>query len=84
MGPDDIQPLLDRLVAACLPDERLTAVLVYGSHAAGHADSLSDLDIGLVTTAAAHDDVVPTWTHSRGPWENRCFAKTSASHRTST
>ena len=58
MMADDVQPLIDRLVAACLPDERVTALLVFGSHAAGKADAFSDLDIGLVTTDDAHDDVV--------------------------
>jgi predicted nucleotidyltransferase len=55
---DDIQPLIGRLVAACLADQRVIALLLYGSHAAGEADAFSDLDIGLVTTDAAHDDVV--------------------------
>ena len=58
MEAHDIEPLIDRLVTVCEPDERVVALLVYGSRAAGDADRFSDLDIGLITTDAAHDDVI--------------------------
>jgi predicted nucleotidyltransferase len=54
----DYQPLIDRFVAACRDDERVVAALLYGSHARGTADQYSDLDLGLVTTDASHDDFV--------------------------
>ena len=50
--------LLDRVTALVESDERLLAALVFGSHATGTADAFSDVDIGLVVTDAAHDEVV--------------------------
>jgi len=55
-GPLDHQPLIDRFVAACRDDDRVVAALLYGSQARGEADAYSDLDLGLVTTDADHDD----------------------------
>jgi predicted nucleotidyltransferase len=56
--PHDYQPLIDRFVAACRDDDRVVAALLYGSQARGTADASSDLDLGLVTTDASHDDFV--------------------------
>ena len=58
MTTRDIQPWLDRLVEICRTDARIIALLLVGSHAAGRADTFSDIDIGLVTTDAAHDAVI--------------------------
>jgi lincosamide nucleotidyltransferase B/F len=58
MEAADVRRLSDRLVAACAADDRLVAALLYGSHAAGTADALSDVDFGIVTTDAAHDEVI--------------------------
>ena len=58
MTAHDIQPWLDRVVEVCRPDERVIAVLLLGSHAAGRADRYSDIDIGLVTTDAGLEAVV--------------------------
>jgi predicted nucleotidyltransferase len=49
-----VQPLIDMARA----DERISAVLLYGSRVAGSADEHSDVDIGVVTTEEAYDDVV--------------------------
>ena len=57
-GTHDYQPLIDRFVAACRDDDRVVAALLYGSRARGTADAYSDLDLGLVTTDASHDDLV--------------------------
>jgi predicted nucleotidyltransferase len=54
--PAHHQALLDRFVAACRVDERVSAALLYGSHASGLADMHSDLDLGLITTDLAFDD----------------------------
>lgn len=54
----DYRRLVDRVVALAEADDRIRAAFVYGSHATGSADRFSDLDIGLVTTDDAFDDVV--------------------------
>jgi predicted nucleotidyltransferase len=48
--------LVDRLVAVGRADDRIRALLVYGSHARDEADAFSDLDIGIVVADAAYDD----------------------------
>lgn len=48
----------ERFESIGLADERIRAVLVYGSHADGTADAFSDLDIGLVVDDAAYEDVL--------------------------
>jgi len=58
MEPRDPAPLLDRLTAWAATDERILAVLVYGSHATGTADAYSDVDIGVVLADAHHDAVI--------------------------
>jgi len=53
----DAQVLIELLTDICERDPRIAALLVFGSHARGEADAFSDLDIGLVTTAADRDAV---------------------------
>ena len=53
MDLHDYRPLLDRLVAVAAADDRILAVLLYGSHARGEADAYSDIDVGLVATDSA-------------------------------
>jgi predicted nucleotidyltransferase len=48
----------ERIESIGLADDRLRAVLVYGSHATGSADAFSDLDVGLVIADAFYDDVL--------------------------
>jgi lincosamide nucleotidyltransferase len=50
--------LADRAAAIGRRDDRIVAVLVYGSHAAGTADEHSDLDLGIVTTDDGFDSLV--------------------------
>jgi predicted nucleotidyltransferase len=52
------QIIMIRFVAACQADERIVAATLYGSHASNAADAYSDLDLGLITTDAAHDEFV--------------------------
>jgi predicted nucleotidyltransferase len=56
--PPHHQAVLDRFVAACQADERMLAAVLSGSHARGTADAHSDLDLGLITTDAAYENVV--------------------------
>ena len=48
----------ERIAAIGQADDRIRAVLLYGSHATGSADAFSDLDIGLVVADDAYDDVL--------------------------
>ena len=50
--------LAERATAIGTLDDRVVAVLVYGSHAAGTADEHSDLDLGIVTTDDGFDSFV--------------------------
>jgi predicted nucleotidyltransferase len=52
------QGILDRFVKACQPDERIVAALLVGSYVKGKADEHSDLDLYLITTDEAYDDLV--------------------------
>ena len=56
--PPHHRRVLDRFVATCQADERVVAAVLAGSYARGTADAYSDLDLGLITTDAAHADVV--------------------------
>jgi predicted nucleotidyltransferase len=58
MDLHDYRPLLDRLVSVAAADDRILAVLLYGSHATGEADAYSDIDVGLVATDSAFDQLV--------------------------
>ena len=50
--------MTDRIAALGQADDRIRAVLLYGSHATGTADAYSDLDIGLVVADDAYDGVL--------------------------
>ena len=54
----NVEQLLDRVVRLAEADDRIAAVLVYGSHASGRADEHSDVDIGLVVADDAHAQVL--------------------------
>ena len=54
--PPHLQAILNRFVAACRADKRVTAALLVGSYARGAADTHSDLDLFLITDDAAYDD----------------------------
>ena len=50
--PHGHRVVLDRFVAACRADERVVAAFLSGSYAGGAADEYSDLDLGVIITAA--------------------------------
>jgi predicted nucleotidyltransferase len=58
MDDSEYRRITARIVAIGQADDRIRAVLVFGSHATGSADAFSDLDIGLVLADAAYDDVL--------------------------
>jgi predicted nucleotidyltransferase len=58
MDESRVQEALERFIAAAQADERIVAVLLYGSHAAGTADEFSDLDLGVVTADGRLDEVM--------------------------
>lgn len=56
--PDNHQQIIDRFVAVCQADERIIAAFLGGSYAEGRADKYSDLDLYVVTSNAAYDDLL--------------------------
>ena len=50
--------MTERIAAIGQADDRIRAVLLYGSHATGTADAYSDLDVGLVVADDAYDEVL--------------------------
>jgi len=56
LPPPHLQAVIDRFVAACRADERVTAAFLAGSYARGAADAHSDLDLFLVTADNTYDD----------------------------
>jgi predicted nucleotidyltransferase len=54
----DYQAIIERFVAACAADERVIAAALYGSRAWGAEDEHSDLDLAVITTDEAYDDVI--------------------------
>jgi lincosamide nucleotidyltransferase len=58
--PHRHQAVLDRFITACRADERVVAAFLGGSYAAGTADAHSDLDLFLLVTDAAYDEVWAT------------------------
>ena len=56
LPPPPVQMVIDRFVAACRADERVTAAFLVGSYAKGAADAHSDLDLILVTADDGYDD----------------------------
>jgi predicted nucleotidyltransferase len=55
--PRDHAAVIARFVEACSADERIVAAFLGGSVARGEADELSDLDLCVITTDDAVDDV---------------------------
>ena len=51
------QEFVDRFMKACIEDERVVAAFLGGSYVKGKADEYSDVDLCLITTEAAHEDV---------------------------
>lgn len=58
MEEPEYRRLVDSLLRVTDGDNRVAALLVYGSRAGDAADRFSDLDVGLVTTDDAYDQVV--------------------------
>jgi predicted nucleotidyltransferase len=57
-GIRDHDTVIERLVALCSADERIVAAFLGGSHARAEADEFSDLDLCLITTDEAYEEVV--------------------------
>jgi hypothetical protein len=57
-GTRDHEAVLERFVALCSADERIVAAFLGGSHARAEADEFSDIDLCLITTDAAFEEVV--------------------------
>ena len=55
LPPPHLQAVIDRFVAACRADERVTAAFLVGSYARGAADAHSDLDLCLGTPDDTYD-----------------------------
>ncbi len=51
-----VQRIIDRFVAACRDDARISAAFLVGSYARGVADAHSDIDLFLVTADDAYND----------------------------
>lgn len=49
---------IDRLVAACVADDRIVAALLGGSRARGQADEFSDIDISVIIGDEAYSEIV--------------------------
>ena len=56
--PRDHEAVIKRFVELCSADERIVAAFLGGSHARGDADEYSDLDLCIITTDEAYEDVV--------------------------
>jgi hypothetical protein len=52
------QPLIERFIAWCFADERILASFLGGSYARAEADDYSDLDLCVITTDDAYEEVV--------------------------
>lgn len=52
------QIVMDRFIAACQADDRITAALYVGSYVKGLADEHSDLDLYLIITDEAYEDFI--------------------------
>jgi Streptomycin adenylyltransferase len=56
--PQSFQVVVDRFVNACQSDPRVVAAFLGGSYAKGSADAYSDLDLGLITTDGAYENLL--------------------------
>jgi predicted nucleotidyltransferase len=50
--------VVSRFVEACSTDDRIVAAFLFGSHARGEADEYSDLDLGVITSDDALENVM--------------------------
>jgi predicted nucleotidyltransferase len=50
--------VVSRFVDACSADHRIVAAFLFGSHARGEADEYSDLDLGVITSDDALENVM--------------------------
>jgi predicted nucleotidyltransferase len=57
-GTGDHDTVIERFVALCSADDRIVAAFLGGSHARAEADEFSDLDLCVITTDEAHEEVV--------------------------
>jgi predicted nucleotidyltransferase len=57
-GTGDHDAVIERFVALCSADDRIVAAFLGGSHARAEADEFSDLDLCVITTDEAHEEVV--------------------------
>jgi predicted nucleotidyltransferase len=57
-GTGDDDAVIERFVALCSADDRIVAAFLGGSHARAEADEFSDLDLCVITTDEAHEEVV--------------------------
>jgi predicted nucleotidyltransferase len=57
-GLREYEPLIERFVELCSTDERILASFLGGSHARAEADDYSDLDLCVITTDEAYEEVV--------------------------
>jgi predicted nucleotidyltransferase len=57
-GIHDHDTVMERFVTLCSADERIVAAFLGGSHARAEADEFSDLDLCLITTDEAYEEVV--------------------------
>jgi predicted nucleotidyltransferase len=55
--PHENGELLERFARMCADDGRIVAGFLMGSLARGEADEFSDVDLGVIATAEAYDDV---------------------------
>jgi predicted nucleotidyltransferase len=58
MDESRVHHAIERFVEKARGDDRIVAVLLYGSHAAGTADEFSDLDLGVVTADGRLDEAI--------------------------
>lgn len=56
--PNDLQPLLDRFVAACEQDDRVVAAFLGGSRGRGESDAYSDVDLCVIAKDEAYEALV--------------------------
>jgi predicted nucleotidyltransferase len=57
-GTGDHDTVIERFVALCSADDRIVAAFLGGSHARAEADEFSDLDLCVITTDEAYEEVV--------------------------
>lgn len=72
-GPRDHHVVISCFVEVCTADDRIIAALVGGSYARGDADEYSDIDLCLIATDEAWEEVL-----QRHATRDRYFDRTSA------